>query len=230
MNVITQLFTIVRGGARQTAEAVVDARSLQLLEQQIRECEDVIQKSKRDLTRVVAERIAVERRVAAAGETIAEKEALARRAMADGEDALAHDVATTVGGHCRQRDLDRDGLEKLQAHERELGAMLRDAVSQIRDHRREMALLRATDHAQRAAVRLDTRGRRLDVRLDDIAGTTERIRHSQQALADRIEATRAVSEAVEGDPLDRQLREAGLVRDAYSAEAVLGRLKEDTVE
>lgn len=226
MNLVSQLITIMRGGSREAAERIIDANSLRLLDQQIHECEAVIQQSRRDLTQVVAERISVERRSAGIREVIYGKEALARQAIDKDEPDLARELAGVIGEQCRQLDMEQAALKDLRNHEQELTNMLKDAVSQIREYRRHMGLLKATSRAQVATRRLDNRGQRLVTSLDDIAQTTERIRAAQQSLSDQIEASRTVAANLNGDDMGEHLRKAGLVQDDYSAESVLKRLRQ----
>ena len=57
MRVFAKLFTAVRGGVREAAEVVVDANALRIFEQEIYECESALQQAKKDLSRVMAEKL-----------------------------------------------------------------------------------------------------------------------------------------------------------------------------
>ena len=54
MTILKKLFTALKGGAREAGEAIVDANSIRIFEQEIRDAEHQLQKAKSDLTEVIA--------------------------------------------------------------------------------------------------------------------------------------------------------------------------------
>lgn len=198
MSILNQLLTIMRGRAREAAEAVIDANALALLSQQLHECEAVLLQARQDLTRVVAERIAVEREIGDLENLARDREIRIRQALVRGDEAGALELAQRLAVEETRLARSRDNRDRLLTHEREVGDALRAAADQVRDQRRELGLLKATAHAQRATTRLHGEAAPLADHLWGAEETSARIRRSQQAMADRLGAARQVDRILDG--------------------------------
>lgn len=225
MSIVNQLFTLMRGGAREAAEAVIDANALRLLEQQVHECESAIRQSKRELTQVVAEKIVMEREIRGLERGIAEREEQTRQALDRGAEDLALELAGSIGLDRQALAREQAALKKLKYYDTEVRRALREAITQVKGYRREMGLLKASQQAQRASVRLNTNTDSLGNQLCGIQETTERIRRSQQSVADYLQAQRQVDQSLGERALDQRLADAGIVHDAYRAEEVLAGIR-----
>ena len=64
MSIFSKIMTAVRGGATEAGQAIVDANAIRIFEQEIRDSENAIEKGKRDLTGVMADKIKEERKAA----------------------------------------------------------------------------------------------------------------------------------------------------------------------
>lgn len=218
MKLVAQLLTIARGGAREVAQGVVDANALRLLEQQLYECESALDQARKDLTAVVAEKIGVQREVDRLAAGIADREAKAREALQRDDEAAALRLAERIADNESTLEREFAALDQLRRHEDSVRCALAAALEQVKSQRRELGLLRATAHAQRASVSLEQRRYGLDERLTDIGATTERIRGLQQAAADRLNASREVERGLAremgiGDDRTPQRRRATEVLD-----------------
>ncbi|MCB1874720.1 MAG: PspA/IM30 family protein [Chromatiales bacterium] len=223
MKLVAQLLTIARGGAREVAQGVIDANALRLLEQQLYECEATLDQARRDLTAVVAEKIAVRREVDRLTTAIAERESRARELLAQDDEAAALRLAERIATDEATLQRERAALAQLERHEHDVRGALAAALNQVKSQRRELGLLKATAHAQRASVNLEQRRYGLDERLNDIGCTTDRIRAMQQSTADRLNASREVERGLARDMgLDDPVPNGGAQTDARE---VLNRLR-----
>ena len=63
MGIFNKIVTAIRGGATEAGQAVVDANAIRIFEQEIRDSKNAIEKGKRDLTGVMADKMKEERKV-----------------------------------------------------------------------------------------------------------------------------------------------------------------------
>ena len=66
MGLLKKIFTAIRGGATEAGEAFVDANSIRILEQEIKDADNHITKAKQDLTTVIAKEMAASREIKSA--------------------------------------------------------------------------------------------------------------------------------------------------------------------
>src|SRR5690606_31689049 len=85
MNVWRKLLTAVRGGAHEVGEAVVDSQALRILDQEIRDADDELHRSREALAGIMARQKLAAERVAKLQDQITEYEGYALKAL-DGEE------------------------------------------------------------------------------------------------------------------------------------------------
>ena len=96
MSIFKKIMTAIRGGANEVGEAIVDANSTRIFEQQIRDAENHLTKAKRDLTSVMAQQMSANREVDRLKREIAEHEGYATQALEKGDETLALVVAEKI--------------------------------------------------------------------------------------------------------------------------------------
>src|SRR5690606_41434485 len=97
MSVLRKIWTALRGSARELGDAVVDANSIRIFEQEIRDAQAAIDDSKRALTGGMADKMKIDRRLAELNDLIADDEASAGKALEQGNEAPALGVAQRIG-------------------------------------------------------------------------------------------------------------------------------------
>ena len=226
MSLIMKLTTALRGGVREAAEAVVDANSLRIFEQEIHDCETVIQQAKQDLSHVMAEKIKLKRDSAPLEEVIRQKETQAAEALQLGEDELALDLAGLIAEKERVLQDQRDKCRELEAHERRLQQSLGASVRQVQDYRRELRLVQATASAQKASRKLADKTHSMSSKIVNMETSLERIKQTQHDVADQIEAMAQVNVGLSDQTLDERIVAAGISGAKDPAEEVLKRLRD----
>ncbi|MEM7568059.1 MAG: PspA/IM30 family protein, partial [Pseudomonadota bacterium] len=96
MSVWGKLFTAVRGGANEAAEAVADSQALRVLDQEIRDAENALRKARSDLAGIMAGAKRVERRAGDLREKAERDLDSARSAMQAGREDLAQALAGRI--------------------------------------------------------------------------------------------------------------------------------------
>ena len=111
MNVWSKMLTALRGGANEVGEAVVDSQALRILDQEIRDADTELRRSKEALAEIMAKHKLASDKVTKSAASIAEYEQYALKALDAGNETLAKEVAEKIAN-----------LEIEQAGEREQAA------------------------------------------------------------------------------------------------------------
>ena len=227
MNVWSKLLTALRGGANEMGEAVIDGQALRILDQEIRDADLELRKSKEALAEIMAKQKLAAERVGKSAEKVAEYEQYALKALEAGNEALATEVAEKIAN-----------LETSQASEREQAdaftasvAQLRKAVTQAEGHikrlKQQVDTVKATESVQKAQMAVAHRYGGSQAKLHTAVESLERIKLKQAERAAKMEAAAELAEiSTPDDALEVKLRAAGIVPANASADSVLARLKE----
>ena len=225
MNIMRKLTTLLRAGARESAEIIADANAVRIYRQEVVDAEALLARRRTALAAMIATRKDLERETASARERIRSREAqVARLALAERTDDLlqlaARDIAATealVQG-LQQRHLALTG----KISEEEL--TLRRLLVEIREHRRELKILEAQLSGGRAAPRPDYG--------DTIAAHLATLRETRAHLSGKVDANdqseasmAEAMERVDGDPVERELASLGRDDASLRMAEVLARLR-----
>src|SRR5690349_14641511 len=96
MSMWSKLITLLRGGAYEAGEAVVDANALRILDQEIRDADNALNRARDDLATLVAKRRMMEKDLQNLQDQSRRYESSARAALAKGDQALAREVAQRI--------------------------------------------------------------------------------------------------------------------------------------
>ncbi len=227
MNVWSKLLTALRGGANEMGEAIVDSQALRILDQEIRDADLELRKSKEALAEIMAKQKLAAERAGKSEAKVAEYEQYALKALEAGNESLAQEVAVKIAN-----------LEVELASEREQAgayaasvAQLRKAVSQaeanIKRLKQQVDTVKATESVQKAQMAVAQRYGGSQAKLHTAVESLERIKQQQAERAAKMEATAELAEAANvEDSLESKLRAAGIKADNASADSVLARLKD----
>ncbi len=225
MSLISKLFTAIRGAGREAGEAVVDANSLRILEQEIKDAERDRDRAKNALADLMAKQMAEERKANELAEQIREYEAHAKKAHEQGNAELVDDVVGRIS-ELEQQHGEHDAAARAYAERAEtMKAQIRKVDSRVRECKREMEMVRSTEAVQKAESSLSDNVLNSDSSMNSAMSSLERIKQRQQQHADRQKAATILSEE-ETDDLDRKLKDAGISGDksASSQEDIRARL------
>jgi len=225
MSIFKKIITAVRGGAREAGEAVVDANSTRIFEQEIRDSEKHITIAKRDLTDVMAKQMQAARELAQLQSSIKEHEGYALQALEQGNEALAIEVAEKIG------ELEKSEADQQQANESFLNSadrlkeLIKKSERQLTDYKRQLSMVKTTDSVQKATSAITDNFTASNSKLLSAKDSLERIKQKQANFDDKLKAAEQL-EAEDGDTsLKAKLQEAGIGAQQSSAQSVLDRLK-----
>tara|TARA_R110000764_G_scaffold218298_1_gene305657 strand:+ start:51242 stop:51937 length:696 start_codon:yes stop_codon:yes gene_type:complete len=226
MNVWSKLLTAMRGTAYEAGEAVVDSQALRILDQEIRDADAELHKSREALANIMAKQKLAAEKTSKVAAKITEYERYAIKALGSGNEPLALEVAEKIANLEVEQ---RAEAEQAQAYASSV-ATLRRAVSQaegnIKRLKQQVDMVKATDSVQRAQLAVSQRYGGSQVKMHTALESLERIKQKQAERGARMEAAEEL--ASEGSPeqaLEEKLRAAGITPGAAGADSVLARLK-----
>lgn len=225
MSIFKKILTAVRGGATEVGEAIVDANSTRIFEQEIRDAENHLTKAKRDLTDVMAKQMAAAREVERLKREITEHEGYATQALEKGNEALALEVAEKIASLEHELTDQQTSHDQFTAGVARLKDLIKKSERQVNEYKRQLSMVKTTDSVQKATAAITDNFVSGNSKLLNAKESLERIKAKQQNFDDRLKASEQL-EAESGDSsLEAKLKEAGIGSQESDASAILARLK-----
>lgn len=226
MNIWSKLLTALRGGVNEVGETLVDGQALRILDQEIRDSDLELRRSKEALAEIMAKHKLAEDRLAKSKAKVAEYEAYAIKALESGDENLAREVAAKIATLEGSRDSDEQQAQQFAASIADLRKAIVQAEGNIKRLKQQVDTVKATESVQRAQATVANRYSGSQSKLQNALDSLERIKQKQAERGARMEAAAELAKDEGQDALDVKLREAGIIADAASAESVLERLKQ----
>ncbi|MDO6708315.1 PspA/IM30 family protein [Photobacterium sp. 1_MG-2023] len=225
MSVWKKLFTAVRGGANEAAEAVVDSQALRILDQEIREAKEELRRSDEALVKIVAKRKMSQQKVESFNLGITEYEAYARNAMDKGQQDLALECAQKVANLRNEQQTEQTYLDQFNKSEQSLRSNIAQAKDKLRQLEQQVDVVKATEAVQKAQSAVSASQVGANTKMHTAASSLERIKQRQAEKAAQLEASAEMAEEQSGSALDKKLADAGLKSGGQaSAEDELARI------
>jgi phage shock protein A len=220
-----KLFTALRGGANEVGEAIADQQALRILDQEIRDADGALANAKRELVTIMAKHKLSSERVAEYNTKIADLETKAVAALQANREDLALEVAEAISGLTTSLDAEQKQAAEFGAYAEKMRKDISKAEARIKSLRQQVDMAKARESVQKAQVSASIASGGANGKLETAVGTLNRLQAKQDQRAAELEAHEELSEAANGNDLDRRLREANIIPDQGSANAILERLK-----
>ncbi|WP_374379300.1 PspA/IM30 family protein [Pseudomonas fluvialis] len=226
MNVWSKLLTALRGGANEMGEAVVDSQALRILDQEIRDADLELRRSREALAEIMAKQKLAAERVAKVAAQVAEYESYALKALQAGNQSLAHEVAEKIAQLESEQAAEQEHNQAYAASVEQLRRAVGQAEANIKRLKQQVDMVKATESVQKAQLAVAQRYGGSQAKLHTAVESLERIKQQQAERAARMQAADELAAgSAPADSLQAKLREAGILAESSSAEAVLARLK-----
>ena len=225
MSIFKKIITAVRGGAREAGEAIVDANSTRIFEQEIRDSEKHITIAKRDLTEVMAKQMQAARELNQLQASIKEHEGYAVQALEQNNEALAIEVAEKIA------ELESSAIDQQQANEsylksaERLKELIKKSERQLTDYKRQLSMVKTTESVQKATSAITDNFVASNSKLLNAKDSLERIKQKQAMFDDQLKAAEQLDSETGDDSLQSKLKQAGIAAQQSSAQSILDRLK-----
>ncbi|MDU9409453.1 PspA/IM30 family protein [Pseudomonas sp. zfem001] len=227
MNVWSKMLTALRGGANEVGEAVVDSQALRILDQEIRDADVELRKSKEALAEIMAKQKLASDKVSKSAASIAEYEQYALKALDAGNETLAKEVAEKIANLEIEQASEREQAEGFAASVAQLRKAVTQAEGNIKRLKQQVDTVKATESVQKAQMAVAQRYGGSQAKLQTAVESLERIKQKQAERAAKMEASAELAAtSAPDDSLEAKLRAAGIKADNASADSVLARLKD----
>lgn len=225
MSVLNKIFTAIRGGARKVGESIVDANSVRIFEQEIKDAENQLEKAKRDLTEVMAKEMQAARKSESLTKDIEKHEGYAVQALEKGNDSLGLEIAQKIAEIQSELDIQQKAQSSFAAHTARLKAMIKKTTKALTDMQRQLVMVKTTESVQQATAAITNNYASGSSKLLTAKESLDRIKQKQQDLDDRMAAGETLAAEFNGDDLEAKMKEAGIVEDDNKAKDILEKLK-----
>ncbi len=225
MSIFSKIVTAIRGGASEAGQAIVDKNAIRIFEQEIRDSKNAIDKGKRDLTGIMADKMKEDRKVTELSADIGKYESKAIQLMEKGDDTLALEVAEKISEIESELAVHKNAAAVFTTKISTLKELMKKAERTIRDHERELNMVKTTESVQKAQMSISKNYGSGIGKLGDAKESLSRIKAKQQEREDRMKATEQLDAESGTGSLDEKLSAAGVGDKSAGGNDVLARLK-----
>lgn len=224
MSMLAKLSALFRGTAHDTAQSVVDANALKILDQEIRDADNAQGKARDDLAGLVARRRMAETELKSFQDQIAKYENSARTALDRGQNDLALEVAGRIAE--LETEIGNRGplIENMKTAEVRLRTAIATTDQKIETLRREIDIVKVNDSVQKAQTSVALQSAGAQSRIGSAADSLQRIKQRQAVQEEKLIAGQELEDKRTGADLDAKLKAAGILPGQSSANDVLARL------
>ena len=225
MNIWAKMMTALRGGVSEAGEAAVDSQALKILDQEVRDASEDLKQSKRSLAEIMAkQRIAVEKQSEFQNK-IEEHEEYAIKALEQGDEVLALEVAEKIADFETQLEQIKDVDDSYTESVNSLRLAVKHTERNVKRLKQQVDTVKATENVHRAQAAVAQRYSGSPNKMRTAMDSLERIKERQAINAAKIAAKNELADDSSGDALKAKLEKAGIVSGAHNAGDVLKRIK-----
>lgn len=226
----TKIITLFRGVTHEAGSAVVDANALRILDQEVRDAQNALLRSRDDLAKIMAQRKLAADKLTAKQAKQNEYGNYIREALARDNRALATEVATKLADIETDIAADTKVIAEYDASIVKLRDSARQAETVIGRLKQQVDTVRATESVQRAQAALAARHAGTGAKLRTALDSLDRIKQRQTETAAQLEVSEQMAKQDNDGDLHARLAEAGIVAGEASAASVLARFERESTK
>jgi phage shock protein A len=225
MEFFKKLITAIRGGSREIGEAILDSQGIRIYEQEIEDAKAAIKQAEDDLTNVMAKEMQAGREIERLEKEISGYEKSALELLEKGDETLATEVAGKIAELEAELDNQQQAKDRFTEHVAKVKEMIKQTHAKIREHEREIAMVKTTENVQKATVSISQHMDGGSSKMVAAKESLERIKQRQQDQSDRMSAAETLKAELSGANLEEKLKAAGVGDSEDRQKQVLARLK-----
>lgn len=226
MKLLKNLCTIIRGGANEVSEFIIDSQNMRILDQKMREADVSLKKGEEALTSVIADREQSEREITIIKSKLKEYDEIIKKCFKEKKEGLAAEVASKIAELEAEVDVREKQFQKLLKTEDILNAQRKKISSHLNEIKRQISLLKAQASLNKA---LKTATDAIGVNHPEVGEVNSmicNIQNKQQHELDKIMAKEKLKNDDLGLNLERKLSDSGIIQlNKNSTEQILDRYK-----
>ena len=225
MGILSKIITAVRGHASEAGEAIVDANALTILDQEIRDADAEIRKSRDNLASVMAKRQLTADKLASKRAKDKEYEGYVQAALAKGDEALATEVAGKIaeleGDIATDEGLVKEYDESIES----LRKSIAEADDRIKRMKVKVDVVKAREHVIRASQAASQANVGANSKVGSALESLERLQQRQSEQQAKLKAAEQLAKEGGDASLEEKLKAAGIVQGGANAQDVLARFR-----
>ena len=225
MSIWAKVATAVRGGVSEAGEAIADNQALRILDQEIRDADNGLIKSKEALTGIIAKRKLADKKVEGLKSSLTEYEGYAMQALDKGDEELANEIAGKIAGLETELMAEEGVAKSFAGSESQLRKAVTHTAANLKRLKQQVDTVKATETVQKAQAAVAARHSGTGSSMRSALDSLERLKNKQAERAAKFEAASELAESTEEVSLDDKLKAAGIVGGGASGGDVLARLK-----
>jgi len=225
LSIWAKVATAVRGGVSEAGEAIVDNQALRILDQEIRDADNGLSKSKEALTGIIAKRKLADKKVEGLKSSLTEYEGYAMQALDKGDEELANEIAGKIAGLETELMAEEGVAKSFAGSESQLRKAVTHTAANLKRLKQQVDTVKATETVQKAQAAVAARHSGTGSSMRSALDSLERLKNRQAERAAKFEAASELAESTEEVSLDDKLKAAGIVGGGASGGDVLARLK-----
>lgn len=225
MNAFKKLWTAIRGGANEAAEAVADSQALRILDQELRDAAADQKGAKEALANIMAKETILTKKIEELDSEINDLSKKALLAQDKGQQDLALEIATRVGQRTQERDNQVKVLRDYTQFAERQRKIVIETDRRIEAAKQQADMIAATESIHKAQQNIMSSNGNSVNGLNSAMDSINRLREKQELREAQMNARETLENDTNGKSLDQKMAEAGLVDDKYSAANVLAGLK-----
>lgn len=225
MSVLRKVVSALKGNLNEAGEAFVESQALRILDQEVRDADEELKESKNNLVTMIARQKLAEKRYAEFQVSISDHETYALKAIEQGDEALARDVAVNIASMEIDEKAQSIAAGRYAEDVTALRAVVKSAERDIGQLKQQVDTVRATESVQRAQATVSQRHGGSSTTLQTAIDSLNRIREREDMQSAQMQATRDLACEAGATSLDERLEAAGIKPSASNADLVLARLK-----
>lgn len=202
MRIMTKLATVLRGGVRESAEAVIDANGLRIFAQEIQDCETNINHSKQQLAGIIADKISVKRDLDALLQRKQRQEQHITQCLEEHKEAEALTIAERIAEQQTNISRQQQHYQQLSEYADSLQQSLQKMAQRLCAYRSEYHMLQATDNMQSVQRKFSSHSNNSVSHYTDMQDSLSRIKQRQQRFSDNMKAMDQVEASLDNTNLD----------------------------
>ena len=217
--------TALKGATNEVGEAIADSNALRILDQEIREASDQLQQSKTQLAGIMAKQKLSSQKCVELKEKVAEYEGYAIKALDQGDESLATEVASKIAEYEAQLNSEQEMEKSFAGSIVSLKKAIKDAEANLRRLKQQVDTVKATESVQKAQAACAAKHSGVNSKMATATDSLERIKQRQAERAAQMEAASELSGDTAENDLQAKLKAAGITKGDADASSVLERLK-----
>lgn len=225
MGILNKIFTALKGHATEAGQAVVDANALTILDQEIRDADNELRKSKDNLAAIMAKQKVAEDKLRDKRAKLAEYGGYIEQAMSKGDEALAREVATKFADLESEVATEQDVVDQYANSVSSLRRTIAQTETHLKQMKTKVDTVKAKEHVLRASAAVAAAHSGTNSKMRSALDSFERLQAGQAERMARIDAANQMAKEADGGDLEAKLRAAGLKSGGASADDVMARFR-----